>query len=175
MRALGGGRVSDNNIWARPGLLATLRMTPSSCVRRRDGDGTGRYLPHGDSPVLGGRLGGTLARWSVNGSFAQRVAGHFSSETFAITRISCISLDPTFRYAVRSCNTRATAATARATSCSLVCQLHTDTRMQRFPRHVVLLNSASPLARTALVTASVHRSWSLSVASGRGSRKRTRP
>src|SRR3984893_8151392 len=78
-------------------------------------------------------------------------------------------------YKFRSRNTRATAATARATSCALVCQLHTDTRMQRFPRQVVLLNNASPLARTALVTASVHSSWSLSCDCVRGSRKRTTP
>ena len=64
----------------------------------------------------------------------------------------------TFMCKFRSRNTRATAAIERTTSRALVCQLHTDTRMHRFPRQVVLLNNASPLATTMLVTASVHAS-----------------
>ena len=61
-------------------------------------------------------------------------------------------------FVANSCRTLDTADTTRATSCASVCQLHTDTRMQRLPRQVVLLKSASPPATTALVTASVQLS-----------------
>lgn len=51
-----------------------------------------------------------------------------------------------------------TAAMARVTSCSLVCQLHTDTRIQRCPRQVVPLKKASPVSAIRAITASVRLS-----------------
>ena len=52
-------------------------------------------------------------------------------------------------------STPATQFTTRSTSASEVCQLLTLTRMARFPRHVVPLNSASPVARISAITRSV--------------------
>ena len=46
----------------------------------------------------------------------------------------------------------ATALTERWTSSSLVCQLHTLTRMARRPRHVVPPKNASPVATIAAIT-----------------------
>jgi hypothetical protein len=54
--------------------------------------------------------------------------------------------------------TRRAACTARLMSVSLVCQLHTETRMQRLPRHVVLPKKASPVATILAVVSSVQRS-----------------
>ena len=52
-------------------------------------------------------------------------------------------------------NTCCTAAIARATSASLVCQLHTEIRMQRLPRQVVPPKNASPVRNIRSMTASV--------------------
>ena len=58
--------------------------------------------------------------------------------------------------------------TARSTSWAVVCQLTTETRMQRLPRQVAALKKASPVAAMAATTSSVRRSWSASSASGSG-------
>src|SRR5262245_12601662 len=70
---------------------------------------------------------------------------------------------------------RRVASTARSTSVALVCQLQTETRMERLPRHVVPPKNASPLATMRAMISSVRRSWSCSVAPGLVSMKRTKP
>lgn len=52
-------------------------------------------------------------------------------------------------------NARRIAPIARSISASLFCQLHTDTRRQRFSRHVVPEKNASPDSTTLAITLSV--------------------
>src|SRR5262249_13870863 len=52
------------------------------------------------------------------------------------------------------------ALTARSTSFGFVCQLQTETRIDRLPRHVVPPKKASPVATMRAMISSVLRSWS---------------